>query len=267
MTRRLRLDGRNTTARIGAVVRVAMLPLLFLFEGLETPASPHDLPIGEPVLVVLVLYAFVAAAVAFGVRRDLPPAPFAVIDIALVSLLVYAEGGALAEVRFVLFVPVLVAVLSGPRLTLVIGSLSVAGFVVAAVASTTFGAHADARILVVHGLDIVWRTALAVAVAVLLARRAERNRLLAESRRSLVTQALEAEARARRDLSYALHDELVQALLCAQQDLKVARRVRGDRDHRRRGVRAQALRGDRRQRGLKPRRLEDVWVELEDLVA
>ncbi len=73
-----------------------------------------------------------------------------------------------------------------------------------------------------------WRTALAVAVAVLLARRAERNRRLAESRRSLVTQALEAEARARRDLSYALHDELVQALLCAQQDLKVARRGRAE---------------------------------------
>jgi two-component system, NarL family, sensor kinase len=228
VTRLLRLDGRNATARISAVVRLAMLPLLFVFEGLETPASPHDLPIGEPVLVVLVLYAVAAAAVAFGARRDLRPAPFAVIDVALVTLLVYAEGGALAEVRFVLFVPVLVAVLSGPRLTLVIGSLSVAGFVAAAVASTTFGAHADARILVVHGLDIVWRTALAVAVAVLLARRAERNRRLAESRRSLVTQALEAEARARRDLSYALHDELVQALLCAQQDLKVARRGRAE---------------------------------------
>src|SRR5690242_7621772 len=62
----------------------------------------------------------------------------------------------------------------------------------------------------------------------MLARRADRDRRLAESRRSLVTQALESEARARRDLSYALHDELVQALLCAQQDLKVARRGRPD---------------------------------------
>jgi hypothetical protein len=121
VTRLLRLDGRNATARISAVVRLAMLPLLFVFEGLETPASPHDLPIGEPVLVVLVLYAVAATAVAFAARHDLPPAPFAVIDVALVSLLVYAEGGALAEVRFVLFVPVLVAVLSGPRLTLLSG--------------------------------------------------------------------------------------------------------------------------------------------------
>jgi signal transduction histidine kinase len=41
-----------------------------------------------------------------------------------------------------------------------------------------------------------------------------------------VTQALGAEARARRELSYALHDELVQELLVAQQDLKEARRGR-----------------------------------------
>ena len=228
MTGLLRLEGRNAAARISALVRLAVLPMLFLFEGLETPASPPDLPIGEPLLAVLFVYAVVAAVVAFAARRDLPAAPFAIADIALVSLLVFAEGGALADIRFVLFVPVLVAVLSGPRLTFVVGALSVAGFVAAAVASARYGAPADTRIVVVHGLDMAWRAALAVAVAVLLARRAERNRRLAESRRSLVTQALEAEARARRDLSYALHDELVQALLCAQQDLKVARRGRAE---------------------------------------
>ena len=228
MTGLLRLEGRNAAARISALVRLALLPMLFLFESLETPAAPPDLSIGEPLLAVLLVYAVGAAVVAFAARRDLPPAPFAIADIALVSLLVFAEGGALADVRFVLFVPVLVAVLSGPRLTFVVGALSVVGFVAAAVASTRFGAPADTRIVVVHGLDIAWRAALAVAVAVLLARRAERNRRLAKSRRSLVTQALEAEARARRDLSYALHDELVQALLCAQQDLKVARRGRAE---------------------------------------
>jgi two-component system, NarL family, sensor kinase len=82
------------------------------------------------------------------------------------------------------------------------------------------------RVLGVHTLDVTWRAGLAVVVAVLLDRRAQRIRELAESRRSLVTQALTAEARARRELSYALHDELVQELLCAQQDLKVARRGR-----------------------------------------
>ena len=178
MTGLLRLEGRNAAARISALVRLALLPMLFLFESLETPAAPPDLSIGEPLLAVLLVYAVVAAVVAFAARRDLPPAPFAIADIALVSLLVFAEGGALADVRFVLFVPVLVAVLSGPRLTFVVGALSVVGFVAAAVASTRYGAPADTRIVAVHGLDIAWRAALAVAVAVLLARRAERNRRL-----------------------------------------------------------------------------------------
>jgi two-component system, NarL family, sensor kinase len=224
----LRLEGRNPVARIGALVRLALLPLLFLFESLETPTSPDDLEFGGAVLGTLVVYAVLSTVVAFAARRELPPLPFAVVDVVLLSLLVCAEGGALSEVRFVLFVPVLVAVLSGPRHTSVVGMLSVTGFAVAAVAAPLLGVDADSRVLVVHGLDIAWRAALAVAVSVLLTQRAERNRRLAESRRSLVAQALEAEARARRDLSYALHDELVQALLCAQQDLKVARRGRGE---------------------------------------
>lgn len=228
MTRLLRLEGRNPTARIGALVRLALLPLLFMLEGLETPASPEDLDFGGVVLAALVAYALICAVVAFTARRDLPPVPFAVADVVLLSLLLCAEGGALSDVRFMLFVPVLVAVLSGPRHTLVVGGLSVVGFVAASVAARMLGVGADARVLIVAGLDIAWRAALAVAVSVLLTRRAERNRRLAESRRWLVTQALEAEARARRDLSYALHDELVQALLCAQQDLKVARRGRGE---------------------------------------
>ena len=228
MTRPLRLESHNAPVRISALVRLALLPLLLLFEGLEAPGAPADLSIGEPVIAVLFVYAVAAAVVAFASRRDLPPAPFAVVDVLLLSLLVLAEGGALAEVRFVLFVPVLVAVLSGPRPTLVVGALSVAAFVTAAIMSARLGATADTRIIAVHTFDAAWRVALAVAVATLLARRAERDRKLAESRRSLVTQALEAEGRARRDLSYALHDELVQALLCAQQDLKVARRGRAE---------------------------------------
>jgi two-component system, NarL family, sensor kinase len=82
--------------------------------------------------------------------------------------------------------------------------------------------------LAVHSLDMAWRAGLTVGVAVLLTRRAERIRELADSRRSLAAQALAAESRARRELSYVLHDELVQELLCAGQDLKAARRGRTD---------------------------------------
>ena len=221
-----RLDGRNAPARTAAVARLVLVPILLLFEALEAPASPHDLAFGEALLAALVVYAIVTALHAFTARAELPLAPLLIADTVLLSLLVCAEGGAVADARYMLLIPVLVAVLGGPRLALGIAALSVVGYVAAAVAHPSFGAEVSVRLLAVHTLDLAWRAGLAVAVSVLLTRRAERIRELAESRRSLVTQALTAEARARRELSYSLHDELVQQLLCAQQDLKVARRDR-----------------------------------------
>src|SRR3954454_2962271 len=226
VTPRLRLDGPNGPARVGALARLAMLPVLLLFEALELPQSPRDLGFGEPLIAVFAVYGVLSALYVFRARRDVGLAPFAVADTILLSLLVCAEGGALADVRYMLFVPVLVAVLTGPRLTLVVAVLSVGGFVAASAAHPDFGAAVTWRLLGAHALDVGSRAALAVVVSVLLTRRAERIRELAESRRSLVAQALSAEARARRELSYALHDELVQDLLCAQQDLKEARRGR-----------------------------------------
>ena len=226
MTGLLRLEGRNAPARTAALARLALPPVLLAFEALEPQRSLPDLWFGEPVLYALIAYAIGAAAYAFAARGDVPFAPFAAVDVVLLALILYAEGGATSDVRYMLFVPVLVAVLTGPRLTLGLGVLSVAAFVAAAMAHPGFGTAVKPHVLVVHALDIAWRSGLAVVVAVLLERRAERIRELAESRRSLVTQALNAEARARRELSYALHDELVQELLCAQQDLKVARRGR-----------------------------------------
>lgn len=226
MTVRLRVDGRNSAARVGALARLALPALGLLFEALEGPHSSPDLWFGEPLLGVLLAYAVLSAIYAFTASREVPLAPFAVADTVILSLLVLAEGGVVTDLRYLLFVPVLVAVLTGPRLTLGIAALSVVGFLGAALAHPDFGATVGVRELVVHTLDIAARAGLAVVVAVLLTRRAERIRELAESRRSLVTQALGAEARARRELSYALHDELVQELLCAQQDLKEARRGR-----------------------------------------
>jgi two-component system NarL family sensor kinase len=222
----LRLDGRNSTARVAALARLAFPPLVLLFEALEAPNSAPDLWFGEPLLGVLIAYALVSAVYALTASKDVPLAPFAIADTLLLSLLVLAEGGAETDLRYMLFVPVLVAVLNGPRLTIGISVLSVAGFVAASLAHPDFGEAVGWRLLSVHTLDIAARAGLAVVVAVLLTRRSERIRELAESRRSLVTQALTAEARARRELSYALHDELVQELLCAQQDLKEARRGR-----------------------------------------
>jgi two-component system NarL family sensor kinase len=224
VTRTGLLDGRSSAARVGAIARLALPPLVLLFEALEAPHSTRDLWFGEPLLGILIVYAIASAVYVFRTPREVPLAPFAIVDTVMLSLLVVAEGGAVTDLRYMLFVPVLVAVLTGPRLTVGIAALSLIGFVAASIIHPEFGQSVSWRLLTVHSLDIAARAALAVVVSVLLTRRAERIRELAESRRSLVTQALTAEARARRELSYALHDELVQQLLCAQQDLKEARR-------------------------------------------
>ena len=224
MSFRPRLDGGNAAARVAALARLSFAPLIVLFEAIEPTGSTPDLWFGEPLIGVLIAYTVASAVHAFSSSRDVPLAPFAVIDTLLLSLLVLAEGGAETDLRYLLFVPVLVAVLTGPRLTVGIAAMSVLGFVAASLAHPGFGHTVGYGLLELHTLDMAARAGLAVVVAVLLTRRSEHIRELADSRRSLVTQALTAEARARRELSYALHDELVQELLCAQQDLKEARR-------------------------------------------
>jgi two-component system, NarL family, sensor kinase len=226
MTGRLGLEGRNAPARLAALARVGLVGALVLAEALETGREPHDLAVGEPVQAVFLVYAVVAAVHAFRARRAVPVAPFLLADTLLLSLVVYAEGGAVADARFALFVPVVVAVIAGPRLTTAVAALSVAGLVAASVAHPAFGNAVSARLVAANALDHSWRAALAVVVSVLLTRRARRIAELAESRRALVAHALDAEARARRELSYVLHDELMQELLCAEQDVKAARRGR-----------------------------------------
>jgi two-component system NarL family sensor kinase len=222
-----RLEGHNAHPRIAAVVRVALLPLLLPAEAFEATHSEADLSFTNPLLGAIAAYAFILLIYAFTTKRELKLAPFAVTDTLLIGLLIYAEGGALADMRFALGLPVLVvAFLAGPRLTAAIATLAVASFVVASTLHNSFGDRVSDHYIAVHALDLAWRGALAVIVSYCLTSRAQRIRELLESRRQLVTQSLRAEAEARRQLSYALHDGLAQDLLCVQQDLKAASRGR-----------------------------------------
>jgi two-component system NarL family sensor kinase len=222
-----RLEGRNAHPRIAALVRVALLPLLLPAEAFESSQTDADLSFTNPLIGAIAVYAFALLIYTFTTKRELKLAPFAVADTLLIALLIYAEGGALADIRFALGLPVLVvAFLEGPRLTAAIAALAVVSFAVASAAhNSTDNAIAD-HYIAVHTLDLAWRGALAVIVSYCLTSRAERIRELLEGRRQLVTQSLRAEAEARRQLSYALHDGLAQDLLCVQQDLKAASRGR-----------------------------------------
>lgn len=208
-------------------MRVALLPLLLPAEALEAAHSQPDLPVAQPLLAFLVLYSLACLVYTFRARHEVPMAPFAVIDILLLAALIYAEGGAVADIRFALGLPVLIsAFLAGPRLTLGLALLAVAAFVAGSVLHASFSDEVRAHEVAVHALDLAWRCGLAVIVCVFLTRRNDRIRELLESRRLLVAQALKAEGQARRELSYALHDELAQELLFVQQDLKAVSRGR-----------------------------------------
>ncbi len=222
-----RLEGRNAHPRIAAVARVAVLPLMLPAEALEPLHEHADLPFTTPLLGFIAAYALVTLVFAFATKRELQLAPFAVADVLLISLLVFAEGGALADVRFALGLPVLlVAFLAGPRLTASIGALTVISFIAASLIHNSYGSHITDHHIAANAVNLAWRGAVAVVVSYALTSRAERIRELLESRRQLVTQSLRAEAQARRQLSYALHDGLAQDLLCVQQDLKAASRGR-----------------------------------------
>jgi two-component system NarL family sensor kinase len=222
-----RLEGRNAHPRIAALVRVALLPLLLPAEAFDSSHTHAGLPFTNPLIGAIAVYAFALLIYTFTTKRALKLAPFAVADTLLIALLIYAEGGALADIRFALGLPVLVvAFLEGPRLTAAIAALAVASYVVASLAHNGSSNAVVDHYVAVHALDLAWRGAVAVVVSYCLTSRAERIRELLESRRQLVTQSLRAEAEARRQLSYALHDGLAQDLLCVQQDLKAASRGR-----------------------------------------
>jgi two-component system NarL family sensor kinase len=221
MLGRGRGDGR---ALVIALVRLGLIPVLLATEALIDHPG-RDLEIFETVFPVACAYAVLAAVVAATTRRPLPLAPFALVDMAFIALLTYASGGGSAQMRFIFSVPPIVAAFVGrPRHTAALAVLSVAAYLAISAVEPPIGRTPEARVIAVNAIDLAWRGALAIAMSVYLVRREDRIRQLAASRQKLVAQALGAEDRARRELAYVLHDEVVQSLLSAKQDIKAAGR-------------------------------------------
>jgi two-component system NarL family sensor kinase len=218
----------DPAALIAAFVRVAVLPVALIGQHLTQPPG-EELQLLQAVFRVAGVYAVVALLVAVLGRRPARLAPFVVADLALLSLMAYAAGGAEAHIRFAFGIPPIVAAFVGrPRQTVALAIATVACFAVVVVLAPTVGEPTPDRTAAVAVIDLAWRNALVVAMAVLLARREQRIRRLADSRRVLVTESLHAEDRARRELAYVLHDDVVQSLLSVRQDLSAAARGRGD---------------------------------------
>jgi two-component system, NarL family, sensor kinase len=233
----LRVDDPVDPRRGLAVIRLAALPVIFAGERLVE----HPQLAGDPFPVVLAATAVYAIAAFVASRRPwgkaVPGVVWALLDLAFICALVYTSGGPFSEVRFAFFVlPVGAAFLLRPRETVIASVAVVVAYVAVSLPHPATQQGADLEFIVTQALYVGWVGLAAVVLSVILTRRGDRIDQLAALRGQLVAEALDAEDRERRRLAEALHDEAIQNLLAARQELREAEL--GDREgvHRARGV-------------------------------
>jgi two-component system NarL family sensor kinase len=226
------------SARLGlALVRIAALPVIFVGERLVQ----HPPLQGEPfdyVFAATTVYAFAALLTSrpdWG-RSVLPGWSYAVLDFTSICALAYTSGGAFSQLRYVFFVlPVGAAFLLRPALTAAASAATVGAYVTISLSHPGTQPE-DLEFVLTQALSLTWMGLAAVALSYSLTRREERIEQLAADRGRLVAEALDAEDRERRRLAEALHDEAIQNLLAARQDLKEAERRPGAIEYARRGI-------------------------------
>ena len=204
-----------------AALRLALVPVVLLGERLV------DHPVAHTGAFPFLLAAYGAwAAGLLGLqpraarpRRELDRVePF--IDLAAIVALTYASGGPFSETATAFFVlPVLAAARLRPRVTAGWALGAIACFVLLSVVHPNASeADATGRIIS-QGAYLALVGAAATLVSYVLQRRDLAIARLAEQRGQLATHALTAEQRERRRLAELLHDESVQTLSVARQEL------------------------------------------------
>ena len=166
-------------------------------------------------------------------------------------------GGPDSAVPAIFYIwPIAMALMLPPRPVLACAAASITAYSLASIPSIVDDTD-ELRAVAVAELTLAWIGLVTYLVADAFDRRQPRIARLSEARRSLLADALSAEDRARRRLSQSLHDEALQTLLAAGQDLDAG--LAGDRSQLERGreeLRG-AVRGLRETiRGLHPAALE-----------
>lgn len=215
-------------ARALAVIRLAALPVILIGERLvdhpELPGDPFDL-----VLALTAVYAAGAFALSFSpLGKRIPGAAYAVLDLVLICALDYTSGGPFSQLRYAFFVlPVGAAFLLTPPVTALASVGVVAAYVGVSVSHPATQRGQDLEFILTQALYVAWMGLAAVILSVILTRRAQRIDQLAAVRGRLVAEALDAEDRERQRLAEALHDDAIQNLLAARQELGEAERGNG----------------------------------------
>lgn len=212
----------RSALRALALIRIAAVPVVLAGERLvEHPALGSG---GfDATFLATAAYALVALWFSFDRRfARIPPVVYPALDLVVICALAYTSGGAFSQLRYAFFLlPVGAAFLLRPGATAVASLASVAAYLAVSLPHpATEGA--DIEFVLVQALYLAWMGLAAVLLSGVLTRRARRIDELAAGRRLLVAEALEAEERERRRLAEALHDEAIQNLLAAGQELQEA---------------------------------------------
>jgi two-component system NarL family sensor kinase len=202
--------------RAVAVLRLAALPVIFLGEQLVSHPELGG-EVFDWLLALGSVYALLALLAAYrGWARGLPRWVYSALDVLLLSTLTFTSGGAFSQLRLAFFVlPVAAAFLLTPRATALWSTLSVATYLAVSLTHPATDRGQDFEFVLSQALYLAWMGIAAVLLATLLTYRARRVK-------RLLTEVLGAEERERKLLAEALHDEAIQDLLAAGQDLDEA---------------------------------------------
>jgi two-component system, NarL family, sensor kinase len=203
-----------------ALLRVALVPVVLLGERLVDHPEVHTAAFPF-LLAAFALWALVLLWIRWrGVRTPALDRVEPFVDLAWVTALTYASGGPFSETATVFFaLPVLAATRLRPRLTASWALGSIAAFVVLSVVHPTAGESEATGRMVSQVVYLAWIGAAATLVSAVLHRRDAAIARLAMQRERLAAEALAAEQRERRRLAELLHDESVQTLSLARQEL------------------------------------------------
>ncbi len=216
---------REDARRAWAVIRLAALPVVFVGERLVSHPVARSSPF-DWLLAATAVWALIALAGAYGRLPRVAAGLAAAFDLAAVAALTYTSGGPYSQVRSAFFLlPVGAAVLLRPALTAAASAASVVVYLGVSLLYPTRDAG-DFEIVQVLYLGLLGGAA--VLLSLLLTRRSQQVEALSAARGRLVAQALDAEERERRRLAEALHDEAIQNILAARQELAAAPADGGD---------------------------------------
>jgi two-component system, NarL family, sensor kinase len=204
-----------------ALLRVALVPVVLVGERLVDHPAVHT---GAFPFLLAAFAVWAGAMLVLRLNDRAPPAAIAraepFVDLAAITALTYASGGPFSETAMAFFaLPVLAATRLRPRVTAGWALGAIAAFVVLSVIHPTRGTSEATRRMISQVVYLGWIGGAATIVSAWLHRRDAALARLASEREQLAGHALAAEQRERRRLAENLHDEAVQTLSLARQEL------------------------------------------------